>query len=215
MLTFDNENWSRSIDREKETRSRIVGDTWNSGISSFCTWLNTSTNIVHESIPFSVACIPSHPKSSSLPRRRDFLSREGKHADHKRRFRKNRHHCCRCFFGASRCELYIQQTLCNHAPSCSRSPAFPKFARRGRSYVSCLLSAQFELTSSSGVLRRALHRFDEISRGMASLLTTNNMERRIAKRLCYWTGNGTEGKKKKWRKAMGEGRNLLPRFARL
>lgn len=49
MLTFDNENWSHReirIDWGKETRSRIVGDTWNSGTSSFCTWLNTSTSIV-------------------------------------------------------------------------------------------------------------------------------------------------------------------------
>lgn len=87
--------------------------------------------------------------SSSLPRRRDFLSEKGKHANHKRRFRKT-------LPPVLQCELYIQQTLRrNHTPSCNpRSPTFPKFARRGRSYVSCLLSAQLELTSSSGVLRR-------------------------------------------------------------
>lgn len=75
-----------------------------------------------------------------------------------------RHRYRRQLSDATRCELYIQQTLRNRTPSRSRSPMFPKFARRGRSCVSCLLSAQFELTSSSGILRRALHRFDKISR---------------------------------------------------
>jgi len=77
---------------------------------------------------------------------------------------RRRRHRRRRFSDAAQCELYIQQTLFNHAPSCPRFPAFPKFVRRGRSYVSCLLSAQFKFTSSSGVLRHVLHRLDEIFR---------------------------------------------------
>jgi len=38
---FNNKNWfHRTYRLEKETCSRIAGDTWNSGIFSFCAWLN-------------------------------------------------------------------------------------------------------------------------------------------------------------------------------
>lgn len=164
VSTFDNENWSRReicIDRGKEMRSRIAGDTWNSRISSFCAWLNTPGEYsIRKYSPFCrVAFLLIPAESSSLSRRRDFLSGKGKHANHKRRFRKTPPPPVSPMWFDANCTFSKQR-----ATTPRRAPTFLKFARRGRSYVSCLLSAQFELTSSSGVLRRALHRFDEISR---------------------------------------------------
>lgn len=193
---FDNGNWSCReicIDRGKEICLRIARDTWNSGISPFCAWLNTSASIRKYSLFYRAAFLLTAVSSSS-PRRRDFLSGKEKHADHKRRFKKTSWLDANCTFSKHRA------TTPRHAPEVRAS--WKKL---------CFLLAQFELTSSSGVLR-ALRHFDGISR-----------ETRPCLRRVKWKGGsqkdrvtGKWERKKERKKVIEErGRNLLPRFARL
>lgn len=105
-----------------------------------CLVKHTGEHSIRKYSPFCrVAFLLIPAASSNLPRRRDFLSGKGEHVDHKRRFRKTPPPpppVLRC--GSMR----IVHSANTAQPRPVVLPFFLKFARRGRSCVSCLLSSQ-------------------------------------------------------------------------
>lgn len=117
---------------EKETRSRIAGDSWNSGIFSFRAWLNIGKYSVRKYSPSHAFLFIPIVFELSV----DVTSYQEKESTRNIKGASKRR---RRFFDVALCELYIQQTLlANHVSSCfSSSNVLANFARDEVRFLAC------------------------------------------------------------------------------
>jgi len=144
----------------KETRSRIAGDSWNSGISSFRAWLNIGKYSVWKySSSRAFLFIPTVFELSV-----DVTSYQEKEST---RIIKGASKRRRRFFDAAlyaNC-TFSKHTACKHVSSCfSSSNVLANLARDEVRFLAC--SARSSKLLSQRFCRHALHCFGEISREM-------------------------------------------------